>query len=217
MATAESVDIHLLSANSWNTNIVGPENEAKLDEAIRRLGMFKPLVVRETDAGYEILGGEHRWEACKRLGYTEVPVMNLGRISDQLAKEICLADNSRYGTDDTIALAELLHDLGTADELQSFLPYTENDLSAIFASTDIALDELDIEDDLDTRRKEDEPVAAKAPKTHAMMRFKVPLVDAEKITDLIARTQKRHGYDTADELTNAGDALVHLLLSASED
>lgn len=217
MATALTLDVHALRPNGWNTNIVGPENEAKLDEAIRRLGMFKPLVVRETDAGYEILGGEHRWEACKRLGYTNVPVMNLGRISDQVAKEICLADNSRYGTDDTIALAELLNDLGSADELQSFLPYSDTDLSDIFASTDIALDDLDVDDELETRRKEDEPKSAKAPKTHTVMRFKISLIDAEKITDLIARTQKRHGYDSADELTNAGDALVHLLLSASEE
>lgn len=216
MATAQSVDIELLRPNGFNTNIVSPENERKLDEAIRRLGMFKPIVVRETDAGYEILGGEHRWESAKRLGYTEVPVMNVGRIDDKIAKEICLADNSRYGADDTIALAELLNDLGSPQELQSFLPYSDTDLSEIFASTDIALDELDIDEEVAASDRNQEPASAKTPKTHTIMRFKVPLIDAERITDLIARTQKRHSYDSADELTNAGDALVHLLLSGKE-
>ena len=37
------------------------------------------------------------------------------------------------------------------------------------------------------------------------------LGDAERLTALIAETQKIQGLTTSDELTNAGDALVHLL------
>jgi hypothetical protein len=43
------------------------------------------------------------------------------------------------------------------------------------------------------------------------MRFKVPLGDAEKITELIVKVKKRQNFTSSDDLTNAGDALVHQL------
>jgi ParB family chromosome partitioning protein len=142
---------------------------------------------------------------------TEVPVFNLGPISEAQAKETGLADNARYGFDDTIDLAKLL---GEIDDVQSYLPWSETEISSIFASSDIALDDLDLDDRFDKAASEpDELPTAKAPKTHAMMRFQVPLLDAERITKLIAKVQKRHGFTTGSELINAGDALVHLLSS----
>jgi hypothetical protein len=48
------------------------------------------------------------------------------------------------------------------------------------------------------------------------MRFKISLGDAEAISALIEKIQKRHGLTASDELTNAGDALVHILLRKEE-
>lgn len=212
------LDPRTLRPNPWNTNIVPPENEAKLDEAIRRLGMFKPVVVRQlADGSYEILGGEHRSASSIRVGLESIPVMNLGRIDDKLAKEISLADNSRYGTDDVLSLAGLLEELGTADDLASFLPYTDVDLKSIFASSDIALDDLEFEEKDDDELDVSEPKLPKAPKTHTIMRFKVPVGDAQRISELVTQTQRDHDLTGSDELTNAGDALVHLLLNAGAD
>lgn len=214
------VDADELRPCPWNTNIVTPDNEAKLEASIRRFGFFRPVVVRETDdlPGYEIIGGEHRWIVAKKLG-VKVPIMNLGTIDDQTAKEIMLTDNARYGVDDTISLAEFLKEMGNTDALQDFLPYTDTDIEDIFSSVDIALDDLDIEENFDSveenDKPEDEPVS-KPPKTHTVMRFKIPLRDAERITALIAETQRDHGYTEADDLTNAGDALVHLLMGGGD-
>lgn len=221
------VDSGELRPSPWNTNIMTPENEAKLEASIKRFGFFRPVVVRELPEAklsnppkpvYEIVGGEHRWEVAKKLGM-RVPIVNLGPISDQEAKEILIADNARYGVDDTLALAEFLKEMGNAEDLQEFLPYTEHDFADIFQSLNIALDDLDIEEnfEVETAKEDEAPAAAKAPKTHTIMRFKVPLRDAEKLTALIAQTQKQHGYVDADDLTNAGDALVHVLLGASEE
>lgn len=195
---------------------MSPGNQDKLDAAVKRHdGLFKPLVVRETETGLEILGGQHRWESCLRLGILEVPVFNLGEISDLKAKEISIADNARYGADDTLALAELLKELGDAQDLQQFLPYSDADLTSIFQASNIALDELEFDLPEETAADEaPEERPAKAPKTHTIMRFKVPIADSERITQLIAETQKDHGFTAADDLTNAGDALVHVLLSA---
>lgn len=201
-----------LRKNSWNTNKVTPENERKIRASLKRNGVFKPIIVRETDEGvYEILGGQHRWEQAIELGLDKLPVFNLGRIDDKRAKKISLADNARYGTDDTIELAELLKTLDT-DELQVFLPYGESDINEIFSSN-IALEELELEEDIETKLEtpDDLEPVVKPAKTHTIMRFKVPIADAERITALIATTQKEYGFTEADELTNVGDALVHIL------
>ena len=202
-----------LRKNSWNTNKVTPENERKIRASLKRNGVFKPIIVRETkDGEYEIIGGQHRWEQAIELGLDKLPVFNLGCIDDKRAKEISLADNARYGTDDTIELAELLKTLDT-DELKDFLPYGESDINEIFSSN-IALEELELEEDIETKLEtpEDLKPVAKPAKTHTIMRFKVPIADAERITALIATTQKEYGFTEADELTNVGDALVQILM-----
>lgn len=218
MAQHISIPIDDLRPNPWNVNVVSPENEEKIAASLDELPFFKPLVVRETMiAGeFEILGGQHRWEQAKIKGWTHIDCWNVGVCTDDVAKKIMLADNARYGIDDSVELAKILEEIG-ADEAQAILPYSETDVQALFSSINIALDELDIDDSFDKTGEQPEPAAAKAPKTHTIMRFKVSLGDAEKLTELIAKTQKRQGLSGADELTNAGDALVHLLLGAQED
>ena len=202
-----------LSPNPWNTNVVSPENQQKLEASIERFGMFKPIVVREIDGGLQIIGGQHRWEGSVSMKLAEVPVVNLGRISDKKAKEISLVDNGRYGADDTLQLAELLDDIGVgAEELASFMPFSESDFASIFSSVNISLDDLDLPDD-------DEVPASAAPKpaqTHQIMRFKVPVDDVSVITDLIERTMKEQRFTDEDSLSNAGNALVHLLSKAKD-
>jgi ParB-like chromosome segregation protein Spo0J len=206
----EMLAVDQLKPNPWNTNIVSPENQAKLEASISRLGVFKPIVVREMhDGSLQIIGGQHRWEAAQTLGHTEVPVVNLGRISEKKAKEIGLVDNGRYGADDTLQLAGLLEGLGlAADELASFMPYSESDFASIFSSVNISLDDLDLPDDAELPATP----TAKPPQTHQIMRFKVPLDDVGTITDMIERTMKEQRFTDEDSLSNAGNALVHLLL-----
>ena len=215
------VDPNLLRPNPWNTNIVSPDNEIKLGNSIQQLGLFKPFVVREIPDNqraavgpnwkYEILGGEHRWQEAIAAGMTEVPIFNLGVISDDKAKKISMADNARYGADDTLALAKLIEGLDDADTLQNFLPYTEADVSAICSSTDIALDDLDLPGSFEEEEGPAGPAPEKVAKTHTIMRFKVQIADAEKITELLVRVKKHNNFTTSDDLTNAGDALVHQL------
>ncbi len=214
-----TVPIALLKPSPWNSNHVSPENEIKLQESIRQFGMFKPIVVRQiAEDEYEILGGEHRWDAAREVGLTEVPVFNLGPIDDILARKITLADNARYGQDDTIELAKLLEEIGADAELQNVLPYTDADLNSIFSSVNIALDELDLPGGFEeTDERPTEPSPEKIAKTHTIMRFKVTLADSEKITELLTKVKKRQGFTAADDLTNAGDALVHQIFGATAD
>lgn len=197
-----------LKPNNWNTNVVSPENERKLDESIDKFGMFKPILVRELpDGTLEILGGEHRADRAAKSGKTRVPIINLGPMTDTRAKEIGLVDNGRYGADDVLALAELLSGLGDQENLSSFLPYSDVELNSIFSSVDIDMSELDIDGDEDISP---ELPAARPVQTHQVMRFKVPVDDAHKITERIERVINEQNFTDSDSLTNAGDALVYL-------
>lgn len=206
--SVEMVNPAILESNPWNTNSCSPDNEAKLEASITRFGMFKPVVVRETESGsLQIIGGEHRAIAAKRLGMKTIPVVNLGRIDDKKAKEVGLIDNSRYGNDDTLQLAALLEGLGTVEELSSFMPYGEADLASIFSSISIELDDLDIPDnDESPRLPAERPI-----QTHVVMRFRIPVEDTGWISEMIEKTMEVHKFAESDSLTNAGDALVHIL------
>jgi ParB-like chromosome segregation protein Spo0J len=201
-----------LQPNPWNTNVVDADNERRIEASIRELGFFRPIVVRELpDGTLEILGGQHRAAKAIEMGIAEVPVMNLGPIGDDKAKKIGLADNARYGHDDTLKLAELLKDLGGPDELQKILPLSDDDLAAIFAASSMQLDDLDKLDD-----KKDSTPAEKAGPTHQVMRFKVPIEDVAWVTTLVEQTMKREGYIGDDSLTNAGNAFVHIMKGVRE-
>jgi len=199
-----------LKHNAWNTNIVSPENEVKIEESIDRYGMFKPILVRRlNDDSLEILGGAHRAEAAIRKGIERVPIIDLGNISDDKAKEISLVDNGRYGTDDAIKLTELLSSLDTEhDALASFLPYSMSEIDSLFATTSIALEDLDLPDE-----EEDPEILSPTAniQTHQIMRFKVPIEDAESVTEAIEKIMVNNDMTESDSLTNAGDALVWLI------
>ena len=198
-----------LKANPWNTNIVSPENEKKIEKSIKRLGLFKPILARElSDGSLEILGGEHRAASAIRLGIESVPVINLGKINDKKAKEISLIDNGRYGADDSLSLSVLLKELGDSLELSEFLPYSESDLNDIFASSDMDLSMLDIDDDDES--PSGAPAQSKPIQTHQIMRFKVPYEDAPIVQAVIESIMKAQGYSGEDSLSNAGHALVHV-------
>lgn len=205
----EHVDPASLKHNDWNTNVVSPENEAKIEASIDRYGLFKPVLVRTLANGdFEILGGAHRTEAAIRKGIDSVPIINLGTLEDAKAKEISLVDNGRYGADDALKLSELLDSLDTGhDDLSSFLPYSNDEMESLFATTSIALDDLDLPED----DEESAPLStAPSIQTHQVMRFKVPVGDAEVVTDIIETIMKNQEFTESDSLTNAGDALVWL-------
>lgn len=208
-----------LKPNPFNPNRVGPDNMAKLKRSITELGFVSAVVCRElSDGTLQILGGHHRVEAAIELGLHEVPVLNLGPIDDVRAKKIGLVDNSRYGTDDTIQLARVLEEIGAStQELADFLPFSEADFDVVIRSTDINLDDLQMHMPEDDEEPEDfEERKPRDPKTHDVLRFRVPLADSERINRLIEKTIKREGLSEDDDLTAQGAALAILLLGSDD-
>lgn len=221
----EYVDPRQLKPNPWNPNNVDPINQDKLQNSIKLTGIKRPIVVRQLEDGsYQIIGGQHRTAAAITLGLTQVPIINRGPISDSEAKRETLIDNFRYGTDNIDRMAQLLNDpdIGSAEELVASMPIDEEELAGYFehlgsedlgAELDEALGEAPPPSALEDE-DEDSTIdlgAGKPVRTHTIIRFRVSLEDAERIAALIKQTKIDERLIDSDDLTNDGDALVHLV------
>ena len=203
------IDPKHLTFSPWNVNVVSPENMLKLKESVKRNGIFRPVVVREVEGQYQIIAGEHTTRVAMELGMPTIDVYNLGPIDDRQAKEISIIDNQHYGVEDMFGLGELLKELD--DNPSDFLPFSEQDITRIFQSTMIDLDLLELPDEADLLPEYNpEEAQARAPIDHQMMRFKVPIADAERVQRTIEAIIKRQGLKDKDSMLAAGMALVHL-------
>ena len=65
----------------------------ELAESIQAHGMLQPIVVRPIgERRYQIVAGERRWRAAKRIGFSEVPVI-IRELTDHEASQIALIEN----------------------------------------------------------------------------------------------------------------------------
>lgn len=70
-----------------------PEEIQELAESIEKDGVLQPVLVRETEKGsYQIIAGERRWQACKKLGLKTIPV-RIKNVDDGRALELALIEN----------------------------------------------------------------------------------------------------------------------------
>lgn len=71
-------------------------DEEKIEELSRTIhihGIIQPIVVREFAPGkYEIIAGERRWRAMKKLGWTEAPAI-IKNLSDAETASVALIEN----------------------------------------------------------------------------------------------------------------------------
>lgn len=65
---------------------------SSLAASIAEVGVIQPIVVRETDGGFELIAGERRWRAAKRAGLPTIPAII--RDSDDLSSlETAVVEN----------------------------------------------------------------------------------------------------------------------------
>lgn len=202
-----NLDPFKLQPNPWNSNRVDRKAFEKLKESLLRYGAFKPIVVREvSDGTLQIVGGYHRNEAAKELGWALVPVINLGELSDDRAKEIGLIDNTRYGEDDKELLDKILDELTDLDALEAVLPEDKEV-------------ELDLDDEILTSMAEEEIEALREEREDdgsKVIKIKLPTEKAEEIERILKRVADDHDYKYRDGYTNYGDALYHVLILERE-
>lgn len=88
----------LLSIESIRTNPYQPRrvfDEEKLNElaqSIQTHGLFTPILVRQTDTGYELVAGERRLRASKQVGLEEISAIIVD-FDDEAMMEIAILEN----------------------------------------------------------------------------------------------------------------------------
>jgi ParB family chromosome partitioning protein len=65
---------------------------AALADSIREVGLLQPVLVREVDGGYELIAGERRLRAARRVGLQTVPAL-VRTTDDAAALEEALVEN----------------------------------------------------------------------------------------------------------------------------
>lgn len=92
----------------------------ELTESIRTHGLIQPIVVRPgKDDGFEIIAGERRWLACKKVGLKQIPVV-IKTYNDLEASAVALIENIQRedlnAVDEANAYRKLMDNYGLTQE-----------------------------------------------------------------------------------------------------
>ncbi|WP_016757150.1 ParB/RepB/Spo0J family partition protein [Leptospira santarosai] len=68
------------------------ESLKELSETIKAHGVIQPIVVKQLDAGYEIISGERRYRACKLAGFVKIPAI-VKNVSEDQSMEMAIIEN----------------------------------------------------------------------------------------------------------------------------
>jgi ParB family chromosome partitioning protein len=87
-----------------------PEELGDLVESVREKGILQPVIVRPTNAGYELVAGERRLRAAQAAGVDTVPAI-VKKFSDRESLEAALVENVQREDLNAIELAEAYYRL----------------------------------------------------------------------------------------------------------
>jgi ParB family chromosome partitioning protein len=72
---------------------VDEEKLSELSASIKEKGIIQPVVVRQVGEEFELVAGERRLLAAKRLGWEEIPAVIAGKLSKEDMLELSLIEN----------------------------------------------------------------------------------------------------------------------------
>jgi len=91
----------------------------ELAQSIRANGIIQPLVVRKTPQGYELIAGERRLRAAKKVGLKQVPIV-IRKSTDRESLELALIENIQRQNlnciDEALAYFQLMQDFQMTQE-----------------------------------------------------------------------------------------------------
>lgn len=128
------VKVDEIRPNDWNPNVVPDHVQAALEKNIERAGFNQPVLLRETDDGYEIVDGEHRWRAARARGDKTVPAI-VRDFSVTEAKLQTIAMNKLRGEMEPADVARLIREaeedgIPLAEQAE-FTGYTGEELTGL--------------------------------------------------------------------------------------
>ncbi|WP_340020632.1 nucleoid occlusion protein [Paenibacillus sp. FSL K6-1096] len=89
----KQIPVHeVISSPYQPRTIFDDEKIDELCQTIKTHGVIQPIVVRMRDSQYEIIAGERRWRAVKKLGLETIPAL-IREFNDSQAASIALIEN----------------------------------------------------------------------------------------------------------------------------
>jgi len=104
------VDINDITPYANNAKKHPPWHVNQLTASIEQFSFITPIIVREHNGKYIIIAGHGRYEAAKKLGLKQVPVILVSNLSDAQVKAYRIADNQlnlNTGHDEDLLRVEL--------------------------------------------------------------------------------------------------------------
>jgi len=90
-----------------------------LADSIREVGVLQPVLVRPVGEGYELIAGERRWRAARRVGLQTIPAL-VRETDDATALEHALVENLHRDDlnplEEAAAYQQLIEDFGLTHE-----------------------------------------------------------------------------------------------------
>ncbi|MBS1562569.1 MAG: ParB N-terminal domain-containing protein [Bacteroidetes bacterium] len=149
-----NVETSRLVKADWNYKLDSVELAEKLAANIKRNGQIENIIIRQLPSGfYEVVNGNHRYDAMLHLGFTHIMAYNLGSISEQHAQRVAIETNETRFDTDPHKLAKLIEELQVEfnlADLESSLPFNADELTAMLSGMNVLLPstaEDSIEDD----------------------------------------------------------------------
>ena len=100
-------------------SVFDEDDLAELSASIKEFGVLQPVVVREVDAGYELIMGERRFRASKLADLTTIPAIVRGTEDDALLRDALLENLHRANLnplEEALAYQQLLTDFDCSKE-----------------------------------------------------------------------------------------------------
>jgi ParB family chromosome partitioning protein len=110
-------DVDLIRPNRYQPRQHFPDDDLEeLGNSIKAQGIIQPLLVRRIDHGYELVAGERRLRAARKIGLTKVPVVYRD-VSDTELLEMSIVENIQREGFNPIEESEAYHRLITEFKL----------------------------------------------------------------------------------------------------
>lgn len=89
------IAVEFISRNPYQPRFnIDPVSLDELKKSILTNGLIQPITVRRTpDHKYQLISGERRLQACKEIGYNEIPAYIIDVSSDELMLALALIEN----------------------------------------------------------------------------------------------------------------------------
>ncbi len=166
----QTIDINKLQKANWNYKKDDESKMQKLIKAMRKRGQIVNLIVRPIGKGkYEVINGNHRYDALKSIGAKTAYCCNLKKVSDHEARLIATETNHLEFETDTASFARMIEEISrevSIQEMEETIPFDEKEINGYIDMINFDWTKLDsvIGESSDTNKTKEKSKETTCPK-----------------------------------------------------